>query len=249
MKNGNPESSTVTSPEFSRVLDRGTAGAVAMIRARLAAAGVRCFANDSIGQHVSADDLVTIEQEVEERVRDLLDSLLIDVEADHNSRDTPARVARMFVREVFAGRYTRRPDVMDFPNAKAMHQCYTAGPITVRSTCAHHLCPIQGKAWCAVEPGDRIIGLSKFNRLCEWILSRPQIQEEAVTQLADELETILNPRGLAVVIRATHACMTWRGVREHPESGGGMVTMVTRGLLAGPDGQRTAIDLLKGAGF
>lgn len=224
-------------------------GPVALIRARLQAQGVRLFANDALGAHLAADDLAAIEAEAEARVRDLLSALLIDVEHDHNSRDTPARMARMLVREVFAGRYTQRPDVADFPNAKAMHECYAVGPITVRSTCAHHLCPIHGTAWCAVVPGDRIIGLSKFNRVCDWILCRPQIQEEAVAQLADELQALLQPRGLAVVIRATHACMTWRGVREHPDSGGGMVTMVTRGCLDGLAGHRAAFDLLRGAGF
>ena len=107
-------------------------GSVGMIRARLRAEGVRCFANDAIGAHLSESDIQAIESEVEQRVHELLDALLIDVEADHNSRDTPQRMARMFVRDVFAGRYSPRPSVMEFPNEKQMTELYVVGPITVR---------------------------------------------------------------------------------------------------------------------
>jgi GTP cyclohydrolase IA len=102
------------------------------------------------------------------------------------------------------------------------------GPVEVRSCCAHHLCPIQGSAWCGVIPGDRLIGLSNFSRLAVWVLARPQIQEEAVVQLADEVEMAIRPRGLAIVIKARHSCMAWRGIRDN---GTTMTTSVMRGLL------------------
>jgi GTP cyclohydrolase I len=166
-------------------------------------------------------------QAAEKAVRALLHALLIDDE-DPNTRDTPKRVARMFINEVFAGRYDQRPDLTEFPNGKQLDELYTLGPISIRSACAHHLCPVEGSLWVGVIPGDRIIGISKFSRLARWITARPQIQEEAIVQLADAIEQAIAPRGLIVFMKLQHSCMTWRGVREHATM---MSTSVVRGLL------------------
>jgi GTP cyclohydrolase I len=152
--------------------------------------------------------------------------LLVDVAMDHNTRETAKRVARMYVREVFAGRYTPAPSTTDFPNAKHLDQMYTLGPIAVRSACSHHLVPIVGRLWVAVIPGERVIGISKFVRLARWVMSRPHIQEEAAVMLADELESRIAPRGIAVAMQAEHLCMTWRGVQETETQ---MMTTVLRG--------------------
>jgi len=129
---------------------------------------------------------------------------------------------------VFRGRYVPPPRVTDFPNARKLDELYTVGPITVRSACSHHMVPIIGQAWIGVVAKDRVIGLSKFSRLTEWVLSRPQIQEEATVQLADLLEGLLQPAGLAVVVRANHMCMSWRGVKDRNTV---MVTSVMRGVF------------------
>ena len=84
----------------------------------------------------------------------------------------------------------------------------------MRSTCAHHLCPITGRAWYGVIPDGRVIGLSKFSRLTEWIFARPQIQEEAVARLADLLQERVQPDGLAIVMEADHFCLHWRGIKD-----------------------------------
>lgn len=193
---------------------------------RLRAAGVPFKANDNIAAHLQPGELEAIQEEAEGHVRAMLKALVID--PDHNTADTAKRVAKMYVREVFAGRYEPRPDVTDFPNVRQLDELYTVGPITVRSTCSHHLCAVKGCAWIGVIPGERVVGLSKFSRLTEWIMARPQIQEEAVMQLADEIEALIKPQGLGVVIRATHSCMTMRGVREHDTT---MTTSVMRGFL------------------
>ena len=169
-----------------------------------------------------------IEVEVQGHLFALLNSLVIDTEHDHNSQETAARVARMMVREVFAGRYMPPPKLTTFPNVKQVDECYAVGPIAVRSCCAHHLVPIHGSAWIGVIPGERLIGLSKFHRLTEWVLSRPQIQEEAAEQLADAIESAVQPRGLGVIIRASHLCCEWRGVRD---VGSLMTTSVLRGFF------------------
>lgn len=227
----------------STALSRKSHGAALLIRLRKA--GIPCAANDAIGAHLKVADVDRIQSEVAARFQDVLDALVID--RDHNTANTANRVAKMFVREVFAGRYSPRPSMTEFPNARKLDQLYTVGPITVRSTCSHHFCPIHGQAWCGVIPGDNVIGLSKFSRLANWILARPQIQEEATVQLADELEALIKPRALAVVINASHACMTLRGVREHETR---MVTSVMRGLFRdSPASRAEFLSLISGQGF
>ncbi|MFM8375710.1 MAG: GTP cyclohydrolase I, partial [Phenylobacterium sp.] len=148
--------------------------------------------------------------------------------ADHNTQDTAKRVAKMYVTEVFRGRYTDAPPVTEFPNASSLNELMIVGPITVRSACSHHFCPIMGRLWIGLMPNEHsnLIGLSKYSRLAEWVMSRPQIQEEAITQLADLLMEKVRPDGLAVVMEADHFCMHWRGVKDSETM---MINSVMRG--------------------
>lgn len=153
---------------------------------------------------------------------------MIDTKNDHNTRETAKRVAKMYLKEVFCGRYDKRPTITTFPNYKRLDELYTLGPIKFKSACSHHFVEIEGHIWVGVVPGEKVIGISKIARLSDWISRRPHIQEEAVVILADELESMLKPRGLGVVVRAKHHCMTWRGVEQEDST---MVTSVMRGLL------------------
>ena len=128
------------------------------------------------------------------------------------------------------------PSVTDFPNVERLSELLVIGPITVRSACSHHLCPILGRIWIGVLPNadSRLIGLSKYARVTDWIMSRPQIQEEAVKMLADELERLLRPDGLAVVMKADHFCMHWRGVKDESS----MTSSIMRGSFLKSDGLR-----------
>ena len=186
------------------------------IRHRLKQAGQRYHANDNIAAFVQDGELDELRAEVQDKMQALLHALVIDTQNDHNTRDTAQRVARMFVNEVFRGRYETPPAVTTFPNAAGLNDLMVVGPIAVRSACSHHFCPIMGQVWIGVLPkaDSDLIGLSKYARLCDWVLSRPQIQEEAITQLADELQRRVRPEGLAVVMQASHFCMHWRGVKD-----------------------------------
>lgn len=217
------------------------------IRFRFQYAGVPFAANDNIAPHLAPGDLDVIEAEVQQAIQALLHALVIDTDTDHNTRETAARVARMYVHEVFKGRYLPPPKVTDFPNAKHLDEIYTVGPITVRSACSHHFVPITGQCWIGVKPGERIIGLSKFNRLVEWVMARPQIQEEAAIMLADTIEDLIAPEGIAVIVKARHLCMTWRGVKDN---GTEMVTSVMRGIFRDEAKARAELmDILRGQGF
>lgn len=190
--------------------------------------GISYYANDNISDLISSNNIDNLIDEISLIIYDLLSALIIDIDRDHNTKDTPKRIAKMFVNEIFSGRYLPCPEIKEFPNAKQFDQIYTIGPITINSTCSHHFVPITGKAWLGIIPGKNVIGLSKFKRLADWIMCRPQIQEEATVQLADLIEEKIKPRALALVVNATHHCMTSRGIKETSTS---MTTSVMRGIF------------------
>ena len=198
------------------------------IRYRLVSAGCRHHANDNIAAFIEPGELDALQAEVQAKMQEVLKSLVIDTDSDHNTQETAKRVAKMFLREVFAGRYAKAPSVTEFPNVSRLNELMIVGPITVRSACSHHLCPIMGKVWIGLLPNEHsnLIGLSKYARLCDWIMSRPQIQEEAVTMLANELQERVQPDGLALVMEADHFCMHWRGVKDMESK---MINSVMRG--------------------
>ena len=215
------------------------------IRERIVAAKRRFFANDNISDFIEPGEIEPLMKEVEGKVLAMLRSLVIDVEGDHNTRETARRVAKMYVSEVFRGRYVPPPKVTEFPNAAHLNELMIMGPVTVRSACSHHLCPIMGKLWIGVMPNEDsdLIGLSKYSRIADWVLSRPQIQEEAIIQLADLLVTMVKPDGLAVVMEADHFCMHWRGVRDESH----MVNSIMRGaFLTNPELRREFLQLVRG---
>jgi GTP cyclohydrolase I len=176
--------------------------------------GIKFAANDNISEHITSVDLFNMEEAATQKIQELLDILLIDTENDHNTKDTARRVAKMYIRELMHGRYQPMPKITEFPNVKNLDELYTVGPITVR--------------YIGVLPKDKIIGLSKFNRIVDWIMSRPQIQEEATIQIADTIENAIKPRGIAVVVSAVHGCLAMRGVKDHSTK---MTTSVMRGTF------------------
>lgn len=201
-----------------------------VIRERLQQAKRRFHANDNISDYIEPGELEVLLDEVEQKMKGVLDSLVIDTESDHNTNDTARRVAKMYLKEVFGGRYAKQPATTEFPNAEHLNELMIVGPITVRSACSHHFCPVIGNVWIGVMPNEHtnVIGLSKYVRLAEWIMSRPQIQEEAVVQLADLIQDKTQPDGLAVVMSAKHYCMAWRGVRDMNSR---MINSVMRGCF------------------
>ena len=177
------------------------------IRERLQAARKRFHSNDNIADFIEPGEMDALLDEVEQKMQTVLDSMVIDTTSDHNTADTARRVAKMYLNELMI-----------------------VGPITVRSACSHHLCPVIGKLWIGVMPNEHtnVIGLSKYARLAEWIMGRPQIQEEAVVQLADLIMDRTQPDGLAIVMEARHYCMAWRGVKDLDSK---MINSVMRGAF------------------
>jgi len=186
-----------------------------VIRERINEAGARFHCNDNIAEFIrNEDEIDLLVDEVTEKFHSVLNSLVIDTKHDHNTQDTARRVAKMFIHETFNGRYRAVPKITAFPNM-GYKSLYTTGPISIRSTCAHHFQNIVGRCWVGIVPEEEVIGLSKFNRLVHHICERPQIQEEMTTQIADALKQYAKTPNIAVVVKAEHFCMTQRGVREH----------------------------------
>ena len=216
-------------PAAADASDEGTPVSV-RIRERLQAARRRFNANDNIADFIEPGELEKLLDEVTAKMEGVLDSMVIDTARDHNTANTARRVAKMYINEVFKGRYVKPPEITEFPNAERLNELMIVGPITVRSACSHHFCPVIGKLWIGVMPNERtnVIGLSKYARLAEWIMGRPQIQEEAVVQLADLIQQKTKPDGLALVMEATHFCMAWRGVKDMDSK---MINSVMRGVF------------------
>ena len=234
---------TTLTPIASGATDEGVPVSV-KIRERIMASRQRFHANDNIADFIEPGELEKILDEVEDKMKGVLSSLVIDTDNDHNTSDTARRVAKMYVQEVFRGRFVKPPEITEFPNVEHLNELMIVGPITVRSACSHHFCPVIGKIWIGVLPNKNtnVIGLSKYARLAEWVMGRPQIQEEAVVQLADLIQAKTQPDGLALVMEATHYCMAWRGVKDMDSR---MINSVMRGaFLKDPDLRREFLSLI-----
>ncbi len=223
--------------------DEGTPISV-KIRERVRASRKRYFANDNIADFIQPGELEQLLDEVESKMKGVLESMVIDTEHDHNTSNTARRVAKMYLNAVFKGRYVKVPPITEFPNVGHLNELMIVGPITVRSACSHHFCPVIGQIWIGVMPNEHtnVIGLSKYARLAEWVMGRPQIQEEAVVQLADLIQEKTQPDGLAIVMEASHFCMSWRGVKDMDSK---MINSVMRGVfLKDPNLRREFLSLI-----
>lgn len=146
--------------------------------------------------------------------REIMHTLGLDL-TDDSLNGTPNRVAKMYVKEIFAGlNPENKPDVTLFENKYQYGQMLVEKNITVYSNCEHHFVPIIGKAHVAYVSSGKVIGLSKLNRIVQYYAQRPQVQERLTMQIANELKSVLETDDVAVVIDATHLCVSSRGVKD-----------------------------------
>ena len=184
-----------------------------VIRNRIARSSARFHGNDNISAYIQEGEIDKLIGEVIPLINAVLRGLVIDVDNDWNMKDTARRVAKMMINEIYNGRYVPPPKITNFPN-DGYKSLYTTSGITIRSTCSHHLQNVTGTCWVGIFPEDKVIGLSKFNRIVHWLASRPSIQEELTTMVADALVDYAETPNVAVIIKAEHGCMSMRGVKE-----------------------------------
>lgn len=145
--------------------------------------------------------------------REFLDSFGLDPE-DASTKDTPKRVAKMYMQELFWGLDPKNFPKMTVQPNFGYDEMLIETNITVNSLCEHHLVPIIGSAHVAYIPGDHVLGLSKFNRVVDYFSRRPQVQERLTKDILNCLQDVLKTDDVAVVIDAAHMCVRMRGVRD-----------------------------------
>lgn len=166
------------------------------------------------------DDAFSVSDEkkiqlIEEKITDILHILGLDLE-NESIKNTPSRVARMYVQEIFSGLDPKNfPSIALHPERLSSDEMILVKNVYLISFCEHHLVPFEGKAHVAYLPGKEIIGLSKINRIVQYFAKRPQLQERLTAQIADSLSTILNTENIAVSITAKHFCVAARGIKDH----------------------------------
>lgn len=159
------------------------------------------------------DDDLKIEL-IEQNFREIMNILGLDLN-DLSLKDTPKRVAKMYVKEIFGGlNPDNKPKPTVFPNNYNFTEMLVEKDITLHSYCEHHFVPIYGKAHVAYFSNGNVIGLSKLNRIVDYFARRPQVQERLTVQVADELKKILNTEHVAVMIEANHMCVASRGIKD-----------------------------------
>lgn len=149
---------------------------------------------------------------------EIMHTLGLDLK-DDSLRGTPQRVAKMYVKEIFSGLNPENmPSVSVFDNTYGYKQMLLEKNITVHSNCEHHFVPILGKAHVAYIPGDKVVGLSKLNRIVRHFAQRPQVQERLTMQIANALKELLDTDDVAVYIDAKHLCVSTRGIKDDASS-------------------------------
>ncbi len=155
---------------------------------------------------------------IELHFQEIMKTLGLDL-TDDSLKNTPRRVAKMFVAEIFSGLNPKnKPDITLFKNKFEYKQMLVEKDINVQSYCEHHFVPILGKAHIAYFSNEHVIGLSKINRIVDHFARRPQVQERLTEQIAEELMQVLKTKDIAVIIEAEHMCVAMRGIKDKGSS-------------------------------
>ncbi|KMV73255.1 GTP cyclohydrolase I FolE [Rosenbergiella epipactidis] len=163
---------------------------------------------------VNSQDSQQRKQKIAEHMREVMLLLNLDL-TDDSLMETPNRLAKMYVDEIFSGLdYANFPKITVIENKMNVDEMVTVRDITLTSTCEHHFVTIDGKATVAYIPKDKVIGLSKINRIVQFFAERPQVQERLTQQVLVALQTLLGTNNVAVCIDAVHYCVKARGVKD-----------------------------------
>ncbi len=182
--------------------------------------------NDPIDDHLAYKEYTPLREDafdkspkekreiISQQFYKIMETLGMDM-TDDSLQDTPKRVAKMFVDEIFGGLLPEnKPEISTFENSYKYNQMLVEKDITVYSTCEHHFLPIIGKAHVAYISNGEVIGLSKINRIVNYYAKRPQVQERLTMQIVQEMKKAVNTQDVACVIEATHLCVNSRGIKD-----------------------------------
>ena len=186
------------------------------IKQRIEDAGGRYWAGDNISNYIKEGELTELIDELTVKFEDVLDGLVIDRKNDPNSMDTGRRLAKMYVKELMAGRYLPMPDATAFPNhTDERYDGMLVVRSELKSMCSHHHQPVTGVAYIGVIAANTLIGLSKYTRIAQWCARRGTLQEELAMVIAKEIMSATGSGDVGVYIQAEHGCCTNRGIMAH----------------------------------
>lgn len=186
------------------------------IRKELEQAGKRFWAGDNISEYITESDIDALIDETTQAFENVLDSLLIDRKNDPNSQGTARRLAKMYFKEIMAGRYEPAPNATSFPNdSEERYEGMLVVRSELRSMCSHHHQPVAGVAYIGIIAANKLIGLSKYTRIAQWCARRGTLQEELANDIAREISKATDSENVAVYIQATHGCCENRGIMAH----------------------------------
>ena len=214
------------------------------IKERVQAAGARAWANDNISDYIEEGEKQLLIEEAMPAFENVLQSLVIDTETDPNSQDTARRMAKMYINEIMSGRYDPMPNPSSFPNY--IENGYE-GMLVVRSEltslCSHHHQTVKGVAYIGIIAGPKLLGLSKYSRIAQWVARRGTLQEELNVMIANKIQEITGTQHVGVYVQATHGCCENRGIMAHSSL---TQTTVLRGAFKDePDVRKEFIDNVK----
>lgn len=193
--------------------DSGQEAISQIIRNRIELAGARYFSNDNIADFFQDGEREQLIDEVTTKFEAVLNSLLIDIKNDPNSQDTGRRLAKMYVQELFAGRYDKAPTATAFPNiGEDKYDGMLVVRADIKSVCSHHWAPVQGTAYIGIIPNGKVLGLSKYIRIAQWHARRGTLQEELCQRIQKAIVKLTETENVAIHIVAKHGCVELRGV-------------------------------------
>ena len=186
------------------------------IKERIIKDNGRFWAGDNISKYIEPGDKEKLIDELQVKFEGVLSSLIIDTTDDPNSKDTAKRLAKMYVNELFEGRYNPKPNATAFPQETSeSYDGIVMAKVELKSMCSHHHQPVNGIAYIGVIAAERLIGLSKYSRIAQWCARRGTLQEQLAIDIAREISDVTGSNDIGVYIQATHGCCENRGINAH----------------------------------
>lgn len=210
------------------------------LKIKLELLGQRFYAGDNISNVLEEGDKQKLIDELVPSFEAVLQGLVIDVQNDPNSKDTPRRLAKMYINEIMSGRYNDMPNPNSFPNyVEGGYEGMLVVRSELKSMCSHHHQPVSGIAYIGLIAGDKLLGLSKYTRIAQWCARRGTLQEELNVMIANEIQRQCETEHVGVYIQATHGCCENRGIMAHSSL---TQTTVLRGGFKEPDLKKEFFD-------
>lgn len=183
---------------------------------RLKDKGKRFFSCDNVSEVFEFGDKELLIDELSYKFEDVLRALLIDIDNDPNATGTARRMAKMYVNELFEGRFTAPPNVTAFPNTgDEAYRGMLVARADIKSMCSHHHQPVTGVCYIGIIPSHKVIGLSKYSRVAWHEARRGTLQEELTQRIMKRIKELTESEDVAVYIEASHGCCENRGIRTH----------------------------------